>query len=558
MAVLSAADHEHFIEHGYIVVSDAVPEEMMANAVEALASETDDRGRHHPAVVACTTDKVLDAIAELFGDGYTLERRRSGSDMPRPHQPDGTWQEPVAHVDDSYPTTMPNGWAIGSFIFLTRVQSRGGAFVVFPGSYRRYRELLHGSCHCMKGAAQMPGHSGPGREFLAAPGDVLLFHHLTGHTGSDNISDPVTRHALLSRWHPQERIVPGDKSFDQMTAIEKVNSTRFLAQYAGWPRPVVSAPAIADGEHGAPVPDAPATTQEQPMSTAPETQSANLLTEGFRAEGGLATSATLHLGHRLHLLGTTRAQPRRLRHWCSETGLDWTEQAHVLEATRDILSLQLHQYDLDAVLAVTDATGLCHLSSSQDLIQWQQRAQLDGCRSVSPWFVYGQYPSKIAAGQAVFQLAANDTGTVYCRWGAGWDDASTWEGESAALRASGDDLIEDVTVAAHVGDSACTFVVDVRPADPSHETRPWFVQPADVAVASEALAPLAFDAPSPPRRLRIVNRARNYWLVTYLRLHEGEQRLFWGAVDFSAGEPILSEISTLADLERARAIVGFI
>ena len=84
---------------------------------------------------------MLDGIAELFGaPTYTLARRRGGQ-LPRPYQPDAKWTAPVAHVDDSYPTTMPTGWAVGSFVFLTRVRPRGGDLVVSPGSYRRYRGL---------------------------------------------------------------------------------------------------------------------------------------------------------------------------------------------------------------------------------------------------------------------------------------------------------------------------------------------------------------------------------------------------------------------------------
>ena len=45
-----------------------------------------------------------------------------------------------AHCDDAYGTLMAQGWALGSFIFLTPVESRGGAFIVYPGSYLRYRE----------------------------------------------------------------------------------------------------------------------------------------------------------------------------------------------------------------------------------------------------------------------------------------------------------------------------------------------------------------------------------------------------------------------------------
>ena len=128
--------------------------------------------------------------------------------MARPHQPDINWGAPTAHVDDSYPTLMPNGWAIGTFIFLTKVRSHGGAFIYYSGSPLRYRQGMAQSYHSIKEVAAASQYSGPFKEFLAEPGDVLFFHHLMGHTGSDNISDATTRHALLTRWRANSVVAP--------------------------------------------------------------------------------------------------------------------------------------------------------------------------------------------------------------------------------------------------------------------------------------------------------------------------------------------------------------
>ena len=242
----------------------------------------------------------------------------------------------------------------------------------------------------------------------------------------------------------------------------------------------------------------------------------------------------------------------------------------MLDMDDEIGCVQLHQYDLDAVLAVTDASGVCQLSVSQDMLQWQSLSQLSDCMSVTPWFVYAQYPSKIAAGRALFLVGdqtddlADDkvaapcgpSGQVNCTWGTDWHEAALWETRSVALHVPAGAEVEDVTIAAHVGDSACTFVMDVCEAD-GHASRPWFVQPSDVAVADEVPGPLPFDAPSTPRRLRIVNRARNFWLVTYLRMQETEQRLFWGVIDWAEPDPCLRELSRPDAFTRARSTVGF-
>lgn len=244
--VLTPEDCEHFLEHGYVIVQEVAPPEVLAEAVRALEADGESQAATD-AIAACVTDKVHAAIGDLFGPEYSFEKARSGRDMARPHHPDEPWPELSAHVDDAYPIIMPSGWAVGSFLFLTRVNPRGGAFVCFPDSPWRYRQRLAGYL-CAKDMAPMAEYSGPHLEFLAEPGDLLLFHQLMGHCGSTNVADPSTRHALLARWHPDRRIIPGRKPFDQMSVIEKVNSARYLNDRFGLDQPVQEKPRGADAE----------------------------------------------------------------------------------------------------------------------------------------------------------------------------------------------------------------------------------------------------------------------------------------------------------------------
>ena len=179
--ILSPEDHEHFLTQGYVGVRNAVAPEVIARAVAALEGEDEDPD-FDPAA-ACTTDVLHRTIGELFGPEYGFEKKYAGQDMMRPLQTDVVWAMMAAHVDDAYPTLMPNEWALGTFIFLTPVRSRGGAFVYFAGSPLRYRQGMAASCHAIKEIAQSAEYYGAGAEFLAAPGDVLFFHHLMGHTG---------------------------------------------------------------------------------------------------------------------------------------------------------------------------------------------------------------------------------------------------------------------------------------------------------------------------------------------------------------------------------------
>lgn len=526
--VLTPGDHEHFIEHGYVVVRGAVPETIIARAVAAL--ETGARPDGDDPVAACTTDVMLDAIGELFGDAYPFRRRRGGHNMPRPHQPDAAWATPSAHVDDSYPTIMPNGWAVGSFIFLTRVQSHGGAFVYFPGSYRRYRTVMAQACHCVKGAAPLPDYSGPFREFLAEPGDVLLFHHLMGHTGSTNLVDPATRHALLSRWHPERRIVPGEKSFEEMTTIEKVNSARYLGRRFG----------------------------QEIGSWRPTDGRTAALRDGFAAWENITTCAVLHFGGRLHLFFVESSAPFVIRRMVSDDFLTWQDRVVVRVTAGRVRSLHIHQYTMEVILAVgLDVTpGRARLFSSPDLEQWDLLTEVSG-DAATPWYVYPQYPSKVAGGQAVFTVDAGAPSEGICRWGERWEEAGGWSTRSVAARTESGH-IRDITVAAYVGDSNCAFVADVAAGSEADDTRLFYAQPKDIAVADAPLQPLPYDGATPPRQLRVVNRGRSYWLVTYLRPHEGRDRLFWGSIDWESATPTLRELTHMDAFEEAMAVVGFV
>lgn len=539
MAILTSADHEHFIEHGYLVLRGIVPAEVTTAAVAALEDETCDPEARRIAVAACTVDGMLDAIGELFGAGYTLTRRRGGSDLARVHQPDAEWVTPRAHVDDSYPTIMPGGWAVGSFTFLTPVQSHGGAFICFPGSYRRYRQLMAHSCECIKGAAQLPENSGSPMEFLAEAGDVLLFHHLCGHTGSDNLVDPVTRHALLNRWHPEERIVPDDKPFDAMTTIEKVNSAHYQAC-------------------------------SKPQTTAADEADSAALAAGVSPWASVHTCAILHFGGCLHLCYTGDIDSHRIHRAVSTDGIHWRAAAPIDLEIGQIRTLQFHQYGLDAILGASTLDGDMYVFSSVDMDAWTLRSTLHGARTATPWFIYAQYPSKVAGGQAVFVVPLDQPDQVVCRWGEDWDGAGTWQSQSVALRAPAGHLIEDVTIAAHFGDSNCTFIVDLGIVDlgidpgvvdqdnSAGRTRPFYAQPKDVAVAETGLHPLPYDCATAPRNLRILHRARRYWLVTYLRATDAGERMFWGSIDWSDEKPRLRELCTSAQLRQARSIVGLL
>lgn len=530
--ILTSEDHEQFIETGYLILRRLIPPDVVRAAVATFEAGLQDTPDGKDAVTRCTTDRMLDAIGELFGTAYPFTRRQGGANMKRPYEPEASWPTPAAHVDDSYPTMMPGGWAVGSFIFLTPVRTQGGAFIYFPGSYLRYRRIMADACHCIKGAAAEIEYSGPYREFLAEPGDVMLFHHIGGHCGSTNIADPNTRHALLNRWHPERRIVPGEKPFNKMSTIEKVNSVRYLANRFSLDLHVHPAP----------------------INTAVQAA----LHDGIGGWTTLRTYAILHFSGRAHLFFVDGATPSVICHWTSADFLSWTDAGIVSVSATSVGALQIHQYTLEVVLAVTDtALERTRLYTSNDLATWDFQSEVEGLKTGTPWYIYPEYPSKIAGGQSLFTVPASEPNQVICRWGETWKAAGQWETRSMAARTAAGEPVRDVTVAAYMGDSQCAIIADVDDEN-TGETRPHYAMPKDVAIAETALQPLPYDGPAPPRQIRLFNRARGYWLVTYLRKQHGQDRLFWGAIDWTADAVMLKALSTVEAFNEAKQITGFI
>ena len=528
--VLSAADHEHFLEHGYVVVANAVSPETISAVLPEL-EEDNDKGRDLPGIRACASERLIAAVAELFGPGNEPVRKTSGRDMVRPYEPEAEWAGATAHVDDAYPTLMPNGWAIGCFLFLTRVRSRGGAFIFFPGSPWRNRGLMEENWQAAKDAVALPENSGPPREFLAEPGDAILFHHLMGHCGSPNVSDPeVTRHAVLTRWCPQRRIVPGMKPLAGMTTVEKANSARYSAHRRQRP---------------------------QPAPTGDDPETCAVLAEGLPGLGSVAACALLHHGGGVHLFHAAD-HAAGVSHLFSRDLVRWERRPVAGIAAAKVRSLEVHQYGLDVILAVTSPEGRVVLHSSRDCAAWRETGIVDGCETATPWFTYFKYASKLAKNHTLFTVPVGRPEEILCTWGERWEEAAAWKTQSLAARAPEGRRIADVTIAAQYSETECAFVADLG--DPAGEgTLPHYALTRDTAAEGVALKPLPFCGVSAPRSVRVLNRAQSYWLVGFLgRSPGGDDRLFWGAIDWSLPDPALVRLDSPDSLDEARAIVGLL
>ena len=533
--VLTHADHEHFLEHGYVIVPRVLSPATIASILPVL-EKNQGRRSDIPELRACESERLIAAIREIFGLGLGILCKEPGRDMVRRYEPDAEWENLPAHVDDAYPTIMPNGWAVGCFLFLTRVLSGGGAFIYYPGSFWRNRRVMECNWQSAKDAVALPENSGPPVECLASPGDAILFHHLMGHRGSPNLSDPdVTRHAILSRWRPKVRLSPGLKSFEEMTTIEKANSARFAAF---------------------------SSRREMPSPTKRDNHASTFLGEGFAELGCVRSYAILHFGGGTHLLycqndrhGTGNAT---IHHMFTEDLIRWRHQPDLGIDASNVCTLQLHQYGLEVILAVTSSNRTASLYSSLDLESWLLVAQVEDCLTATPWFTYFKYASQVAKGPTLYSVSSKCPDKIACSWGERWEETDRWSECSVAVQAPEGQEVCDLTVAAQYSERDCAFVTDLS-ANGESTTQPYYALTKDTGVSGERLRLLPFVGDSTPRCIRILNRAQNYWMVSYLqRSPEGYDRLFWGAIDWLDDPPALVQLHSPKDLDQGRAIVGFL
>ena len=137
-----------------------------------------------------------------------------GSPLVKWPKPDEDWKMPGSGHIDAY---GPGGWSpfmLGATTYLYDVEPGGGAFVYWPKSHHttheyflKYPEQVDGSFRDIEGwgwhmfSDLSP--EGP-REFIAAAGDIVLWHAYLCHTGSANVRN-IPRVGIFARYHHKRR-----------------------------------------------------------------------------------------------------------------------------------------------------------------------------------------------------------------------------------------------------------------------------------------------------------------------------------------------------------------
>lgn len=539
--VLSSADHQHFIEKGYVVVRRAVEPDAIAAAVAALEGKSyegtvgaaDYKPVRTDAVRALSSPRFAGALSELMGEQHPLAPGSAGTDMPRPHQPTLPRATFAPHVDDDYPTALPNHWAIGSFLFLTPVRAGGGAFVCWPGSPRALRVAAAKRLSGFFLLACDAGMLGEPLEFLAEPGDLLLFHHLMAHCGTHNSTDPRTRHALLSRHHPSRPVVPGDKPFERMSTLEKANSARYLRERLG--DPIATSAPIAPAEGFG--------KGMRPMGTEVICQAA------FIADG---------LPHLLYVAG---ADPSEIRHAVADDWTTWraVPPLPVKTGLARVRSLQLvcPKGDDPVLIAsgiASDGSCRAAILRSHDWSRVTHLGDLPGLAHASGFHTTDYGNAARVRGVFILGVPADDRARVLPRLGEKWEALDAWKPQAPALPEPVDGSVIDFVVAPTLGESEFAAIVEVMPPRGSY-TVMHFTQGKDCLRFEAPLRPLPGPI-RPASQLRVLARGRRFWLVTYVRPDRDETRLFWGAIDWALPEPRLEEITTREALREAMLRTG--
>jgi len=199
--VLGAADLEHFAEHGWVILHEAIgePERAAAEALlwRHLGMDPDDSdtwypSRTHGIMVQLFQDPALEparrsprvhkAFAQLWGCAELLATTDRCGFNP-PERPGHRFPGPRLHWDA--PLTPPVPLGLQGVLYLTDTAAEQGAFTCVPGFHRRIDAWLEA----------LPAGADPQRQDLdalgAVPvpgrgGDLVIWHHALPHGSRAN------------------------------------------------------------------------------------------------------------------------------------------------------------------------------------------------------------------------------------------------------------------------------------------------------------------------------------------------------------------------------------
>ncbi len=224
MAILSPEQKSQYEENGFVLVPGLISPLIAEQAVAALwrvleadpadpASWARISGAHQsfddPALVACYTPDLLTAAASLAGDDPATFRVPSRAYAINVFpQPGDAWNWPPPHLDHSIREhghhVFPRAFRVAGMAFLSDVWPHGAGTVVWPSSHKKLEALARSDparYETMWALNQDLNTVDLGEPVETTPrrGDVLFYHYLCAHAGSQNTSTQP-RLALNMKW----------------------------------------------------------------------------------------------------------------------------------------------------------------------------------------------------------------------------------------------------------------------------------------------------------------------------------------------------------------------
>lgn len=540
-SVLAPADHEYFIEHGYVVVHDVIPPELIARTVAMLESATYE-GRpgdsnYKPVrdelLAECVTERLRRAVQEIGGDVPVTPFGELPMDRPRQHQPDQEWHHEGSHVDAADPCVHPDLFALGVFLALTKMPPHGGAFMVAPSSPRSFRKLGSRRGYESIWTAALDQLSGRMVEFLAEPGDAIIWQHLMGHAASVNTSNPQTRHVLDLRFGAELPADQGEKPFEEMSTLERANSLRYLASRFG---------------NGFVLPD-----------VSDDASTASALRAGFGAASPIIAQVAFRWEGATYIAHVIASEPDTVTLARTTDWINWEPVVTIASPVGAVRSLHFDaRYGATLTVAGESSSAILN---TEDIDSWRQVTKVQGLRLLRQRYVIQKNCAKGARGQVCFYIDPARANQV--RWRSATKDENSdqginlfagvgcWPSDGVACALPGDAIIEDALITATRDTSRFALVADVAGS-------PVFEVSDLIDEFTGDVAPLRYDADTTPRQMRIYERARDVWLVTYLRRQADDVRVHWGVIDWTAEHPGVREVTTGSALRQGLGRVGLL
>ena len=517
--MLRPEDHDRFLKDGFLhlpgLLSPDLVESLLSSLTDASSVDCPSRSSTKEALEASVTPELLEAVGDLFAP-MKFKVGWGPVHKPRVFEPGVLWGMP-GHIDNHYPTIMPVRTIVSAIIFLTAVRSRGGAFCVYPGSHRTNRELMiqgYGEFLAERwdkptGMVELP----------AAPGDVVLFHYLLGHSASRNVADPVTRQALVVRFHQEPTGTPTLPISDVESTLGKASSTKAMLP-SGAARPVA--------------------TPEPPT------------------DSDVVTHVVLRLGGSVHYLWVDASDTTVVRHHRSEDLREWCEEMPLLVPGKGgINALSLSTSPTGRLLAVSRADGTYLMKSGREL-QWDYMISLPLEARPVALFWASRFATRRLAETILYwadnRPSPGGPALVHAVSAPRWEELELDKRKMTSVAQRHDlAIIREIIIEPTISNVHYALVLEGSLA--GGERAILASQSSEVSNFND-FHPLQYDGTTVPTSLRVYDRAADYWLVSYLRVVAGSRLPRWGAIDWTDQGPVLREITSVTDLSSAYRRIG--